>query len=119
VNREEPLIEGAKTSNTHRVVLGTNFFHPSGVSAQVSVNYYNQDGEFGGFFATDPIRHGSESFWTVNASINYRLPKRYGFITIGGTNLFDQDFRFFDNDINNASIQPARTIFGRVTLALP
>jgi hypothetical protein len=119
VNREEPLIEGAKVSNTHRVHLGTNFFHPSGVSAQVSVNYYNQDGEFGGFFATDPIRHGSESFWTVDASINYRLPKRYGFITIGGTNLFGQDFRFFDNDINNASIQPARTIFGRVTLALP
>jgi hypothetical protein len=55
----------------------------------------------------------------VDASINYRLPKRYGFITIGGTNLFDQDFRFFDNDINNASIQPARAIFGRVTLALP
>jgi hypothetical protein len=119
VKREEPFVQGASEADTHRVPLGINFFHPSGVSAQLGVTYNNQDGKFGGFFATDPIRQGSESFWLVDASINYRLPKRYGFITLGATNLFDKNFRFFETDLNNASIQPGRTIFGRVTLALP
>jgi tetratricopeptide (TPR) repeat protein len=119
VKREEPFVQGASEADTHRVPLGINFFHPSGVSAQLGVTYNNQDGKFGGFFATDPIRQGSESFWLVDASINYRLPKRYGFITFGATNLLDKDFRFFETDLNNASIQPGRTMFGRVTLALP
>jgi hypothetical protein len=35
------------------------------------------------------------------------------------TNLFDEQFRFFDRDLNNPSIQPTRTFFARITLALP
>ena len=119
VERETPFVQGAVEADTHRIPLGINFFHPSGVSAQLGVTYFDQDGEFGGFYATDPIRKGSENFWLVDASINYRLPKRYGFITLGGKNLFDKEFRFFETDLNNASIQPDRVIFGRVTLALP
>jgi tetratricopeptide (TPR) repeat protein len=119
VKREEPFVQGAVEADTHRVPLGINFFHPSGMGAHVGVTYYHQDGKFGGFYATDPIRHGSESFWLVDAAINYRLPKRYGFVTVGATNLFDKDFRYFETDLNNASIQPDRVVFGRVTLALP
>jgi hypothetical protein len=108
VKREEPFVDGAVESDTHRVPLGINFFHPSGMSGKLGVTYYHQDGEFGGFYGTDPIQEGSESFWLVDISLNYRLPKRYGFITVGATNLLDKDFRFFDTDINNASIQPDR-----------
>ena len=106
-------------ADTHRVPLGIMFFHPSGLSASLTATYFNQDGKFGRIFAGDPIRHGSDDFWTVDAAINYRLPKRYGFITVGATNLFDEKFKFFDPDLNNASIQPDRTIFTRITLALP
>jgi outer membrane receptor protein involved in Fe transport len=119
LKRDDEFVEGTRESDTHRVPLGINFFHPSGVSAQLGGTYYNQEGEYGGFFTTDLIRDGSESFWIVDAAINYRLPKRRGFITFGATNLFDKDFSFFDNDLNNASILPSRTVFGRVTLALP
>jgi len=55
----------------------------------------------------------------VDAGVRYRLPKRYGLITIGVTNLFDQNFQYFDIDLNNSTIQPKRTIFGRITLAFP
>src|SRR5262249_8890971 len=44
VKREEPFVQGARDANTHRVPLGINFFHPSGVSAQLGATYYNQDG---------------------------------------------------------------------------
>jgi tetratricopeptide (TPR) repeat protein len=119
LKRDEQFPEGVTEVDTHRVPLGINFFHPSGLSAFLTATYFNQAGEFGGITAVDPIRHGSDSFWTVDAAINYRLPKRYGFVTVGATNLFDEKFKFFDLDLNNASIQPDRTVFGRVTLALP
>jgi tetratricopeptide (TPR) repeat protein len=106
-----------KRLNTHRVPLGISFFHPSGFSATFGPNYIHQEGRF--VLLNSKIRSGSEDFWTVDASINYRLPERYGFISVGATNLFDKNFRFFDRDLTNPSIQPNRTVFARVTLALP
>jgi tetratricopeptide (TPR) repeat protein len=119
LQREERFPNGVTEADTHRVPLGIHVFHPSGLSAFLTTTYFNQDGKFGGIFNGDPIRHGSDNFWTVDAAINYRLPKRYGFVTVGATNLFDEKFKFFDLDLNNTSIQPVRTFFGRVTLALP
>jgi hypothetical protein len=119
LKRDERFPAGVTEADTHRVPLRIHVFHPSGLSAFLTTTYFNQDGRFGGITAVDPIRHGSDNFWTVDAAINYRLPKRYGFVTVGATNLFDEKFKFFDLDLNNTSIQPVRTFFGRVTLALP
>ena len=69
-------------------------------------------------FSGEP-ESGSDQFWTLDLSVNYRLPKRYGFITVGVTNLFDEEFEYADTDIDNPSIQPERFFFGKVTLAFP
>jgi hypothetical protein len=107
-----------KQLNTHRVPLGISLFHPSGLSASLRATYFNQDGK--SFIRPNgKVQSGSDAFWIGDVAINYRLPQRYGFITVGATNLFDRKFKFFDTDINNPSIQPSRVIFGRVTLALP
>jgi TonB dependent receptor len=119
LERDQRFPAGVTEVDTQRVPLGINFFHPSGLGALLTTTYYYQEGRFGGFTAGTPIRPGSDDFWTVDAGINYRLPKRYGFITVGVTNLFDEQFNYFDSDLRNASIQPARTVFGRVTLAFP
>jgi hypothetical protein len=108
----------AEEVKTHSFPLGINFFHPSGLGASLKATYYDQEGDFqrgntGEFF------HGEDDFWVVDAAINYRLPKRYGFITIGATNLFDEDFKYFDTDINNPRIQPERYFFVRATFAIP
>jgi len=66
-----------------------------------------------------PAVPGHDSFWLVDTGINYRLPKRYGFVTVGASNLFDQQFNYFDTDFNNSRIHPGRMVFGKVTLALP
>ena len=119
LKRDDDFPEGVRQANTHRIPLGASFFHPSGFSAGVTATYWNQAGRFGGITAADSIRRGSDDFWTVNAGVSYRLPKRYGFVTVGATNLFDTKFKYFDPDLNNASIQPKRMFFTRITLALP
>ena len=82
--------------------------------------YTNQAGKFESVRFPFPIESGRDQFFTVDAGIKYRLPKRYGFISVGATNLFDQKFKYFNTDINNpGSLQPKRTIFARLTLALP
>ena len=121
--KSQGLTNQPEELNTHRVPLGISFFHPSGLSAGLKATYFNQDGKFV-LLNRGGVRSGSDDFWTVDAAISYRLPKRYGFITVGATNLFDQKFKFFDRSTSNATItnptvQPDRTFFARITLALP
>jgi outer membrane receptor protein involved in Fe transport len=103
--------------NTHRVPLGVNFFHPSGFSAALATTYYSHGGRF--LLPSGSEKSGTDHFWTIDAALNYRLPKRYGFITIGASNLLDKKFKYFDVDRDNPRIQPDRTVFFKVTLALP
>jgi hypothetical protein len=110
---------GAQEVKTHSVPLGINFFHPSGIFAGLKGSYYYQDGKFENF-ETTVVENDDNSFWLVDAAVGYRLPKRYGFITAGVTNLFDEDdFKYWETDINNSRIQPERQAFVKVTLALP
>jgi tetratricopeptide (TPR) repeat protein len=112
-----PQFNQPEELDTHRIPFGINFVHPSGLVTSLTTTYINQDGKF--ILTNGQAQSGRDDFWTVDAAVGYRLPKRYGFITVGATNLFDERFRFFDRDSNNLSIQPTRVIFGRVTLALP
>jgi tetratricopeptide (TPR) repeat protein len=102
--------------DTHRVPLGIGFFHPSGFSAYLQVSYINQDVKLE---RPAGSRSGRDDFVLVDPAISYRLPNRYGFITVGATNVFDEDFRYFDRDLKNPSIQPDRMFYGKITLALP
>ena len=119
LSRDKRFPSGVRDADTHRVPVGVSFFHPFGFSSSATATYINQEGKFGGFTAGTPIRNGRDDFVLLDAAINYRLPKRYGFLTLGVTNLTNEDFSYFDPDLRNASIQPRRMIFGKVTLALP
>jgi tetratricopeptide (TPR) repeat protein len=109
------LTLGAKDVETHRVPLGVNFYHPSGLSALVKTTFIEQKGDFESLGGD--IVPGSDQFWLFDAAISYRLPSRYGFFTIGAKNLFDKSFQFFDSDPNNPSIQPKRFLYARATVA--
>jgi Tfp pilus assembly protein PilF len=115
-DRDEDFAGGAEEVKTYYVPLGINFFHPSCLSASLKGTYVDQDGDFG---EAGTFQDGEDDFWLVNAAINYRLPKRYGFITVGVTNLFDEEFEYFETDRDNPRIQPDRVFFGKVTLAFP
>jgi len=106
--------------DTQRVPLGIIFSHPSGLNASFKATYYRQKGDYTqqGGDPTAPTIPGEDQFWLCDATIGYRLPQRYGIITIGAKNLFDQSFRYYDTDIRNPAIQPDRVFFAKVTLSL-
>ena len=119
--RADEFTEGIRNLKTHRVPLGINFFHPWGFNIGLRGTYYNQKGEFVRQDAEviDEFTPGEDSFWIVDAAINYRLPKRYGLLTVGVANLFDKSFEYFDTDLNNPRLQPDRRFFGKVSISLP
>jgi hypothetical protein len=118
LKRDIEFTAGVSEVDTYRVPLGVRFFHPSGLSTALALTYWDQDGTFTGVLDDNP-RDGNDTFWTVDLAVNYRLPKRYGVITVGVTNLTDEDFKYYDADFKNPSIQPDRTVFAKITLALP
>jgi len=106
---------------TQRVPLTASYFHPLGFFARVRTTYYDQQGKFNtnetGFLQNQPTEDKNDQFWLVDASVGYRLPKRYGFISVGVSNLFDENFKFVDTDPFNPRIYPERFFFSRLTLA--
>ncbi len=115
--RDNMFVSGMQKLTSHRVPLGLNLFARHGLSAFLTATYYNQRGRFLNLL-TGPAS-GTDDFWTVDGAIRYRLPDRYGLLTIGVRNLFDEKFKYFETDINNPRIQPRRAVFAAITLALP
>jgi Flp pilus assembly protein TadD/opacity protein-like surface antigen len=105
---------------TSRLPLSAGFFHPSGFIANVTLTYWNQKGDFEPLAApAGTIVSGRDTFWLTDLAVGYRMPKRYGLITVGVKNLFDQSFNYFNTDVRNPVITPDRMVFFKVTIALP
>jgi tetratricopeptide (TPR) repeat protein len=120
LDRDREFVFGIREAKTHKVPLGINFFHPCGLSFGLKATYYDQEGDWETIeAAAGEFKEGEDNFWLVDAVIRYRLPKRYGFITLGVTNLFDKEFQYADTDLDNPSVQPDRVFFCKITLALP
>ena len=117
--RDEDAAMGAKNVDTHLFPLGINFFHYSGMSASLIGTYVNQDGRFDRKDTPGVFSDGDEEFFLIDATIRYRLPKRYGFLTFGVKNLADKNFEYFESDSDNPRFLPDRLFYGKVTITLP
>ena len=118
IKRDEDFTFGIKKSETHKVPLGFDIFCDFGLSLSATTTYFDQDGDFELTFPGNFVS-GDQDFWLVDASISYRLPKRYGFISVGASNLFDRKFNFEDTDPDSPSIRPERQLFVRATISFP
>jgi hypothetical protein len=102
--------------DTHKIPFSIKLFHPLGITAGATASHIDQKGDF-----VNPsdasIVTDSDQFWVIDASIDYRLPKRYGIINLEAKNLFDEQFDFQDTDPANPEIFPARTILLRLTVS--
>ena len=107
--------EEIRKVKTHRLPLGIGLFHPLGFTVRLRATYIDQEGDFGNL--SDGFTHGDDQFWVADATIGYRLPKRYGLLTVEARNLFDEDFNFQDTDPGNPRISPDRLILARFTLS--
>ena len=103
---------------TQRLPLTANYYHPNGLFGRLKATYIDQEIELPGI----TVDHDDDTFWVVDTSIGYRLPKRYGIISVDIRNLFDQDFKFHDVEFQSGSarnswIQPDRIVLVRLTLS--
>jgi len=101
---------------THMVPLAVRYFHPSGFFAHVQTTYVKQDVGF----SFENV--GADEFVSVDTGVGYRLPKRYGKLSIEVRNLFDENFRFQGLGLRTfepkvAPFVPERIIFANITLA--
>jgi tetratricopeptide (TPR) repeat protein len=103
---------------THRVPFGLSVFHPSGLSWSFGATYLYQDGKFLRD-ADFTYESGDRDLWVLDTGLRYRLPQRYGFVSVGVNNLLDEDSTYQATDPLNPTLRPGRLIFGSVTLALP
>ena len=77
----------------------------------------DQEGEFDpnpGSFVTEK---GSDHFWVLDASVSYRLPRRYGLISVEAKNLLDEQFQFQTMEKAYPEIVPERFILAKITLS--
>src|SRR5262249_17820262 len=102
---------------TRRLRPQVRVFFPWGLFAALQGTRYDQSVDM--FDAPDPTvatRSTVEStFWTTDAQVGYRFPKRYGSVVLEGRNLADREFEFYERSIQETVI-PARTITLRVKL---
>jgi outer membrane receptor protein involved in Fe transport len=97
-----------------RLPLEARYFGRSGVTAGLRVAHYHQEGVFATMTGFEP---GQDTFWTTDAMLGFRLPKRHGVLSLNVDNLFDKDFRYQDIDPENPSVIPERFAYFRFTLS--
>jgi hypothetical protein len=107
---------GPEEMDTFFFPLRVGVFPFGGFFANVTATWVRQDVEY--FQFEDKSR-----FWTVDADVNYRLPKRLGIISLGVTNLFDEVFNYQDRNFQTAeprrtAFVPERRVFVRLMLSL-
>lgn len=113
-------IESFTKATTHRVPVSLNFFHPVGIMARLRATYIHQEGDFSNPFGQQLTAFtvpGKDNFWVLDAALGYRLPNRWGIITVEAKNLLDERFHFQDTDPSNPSIFPERAVLTRITLS--
>jgi tetratricopeptide (TPR) repeat protein len=119
----EFLADRFSTLDTHRISLGAAFFHPSGFIDRLKPTIVFQEGDFQQFESTplgpprQTIVNRGNSFFVLDASVGYLLPKRWGLLTVEARNLFDRSFKFQDTDPANPEIFPTRSVLVRLTLS--
>ncbi len=109
---------------TLSIALAVRYFHPNGFFAGLGATYVDQEvvrtptAKF--FFG---LSDGREDFVVVDATIGWRFPKRFGIATLTVNNIFNQNFRYQDDNFREFRDQPIagpytpqRRVSGRATL---
>lgn len=98
--------------------LTIRYADTSGFLASIGGTYVLQDVER----PTDSaLKDGRDGFFLLNAMVGYRLPKRYGVLSIEALNILDQEFAFQDNNFQNSEptnprFIPDRLLFFRFSI---
>jgi tetratricopeptide (TPR) repeat protein len=84
--------------------LGVTYYLPNGLSAGIAGTYVDQRVQRSEL-ATQA--DGSDSFFLVDASMAYRLPKRLGTVALQVRNLFGEEFQYQDDSYREFRDEPS------------
>ena len=101
---------------TKRLRPQVRVFLPVGFFASVAGSWYSQEVHLFLDTTSPDRRLESAQFWTLDAAVGWRLPRRLGSISIEGTNLSDREFRFYEQSLQE-NVIPARRIALRADFA--
>jgi tetratricopeptide (TPR) repeat protein len=116
-DREDSPRFGIVNIDTQRVPISLSIFHPSGLSCRTSATYFYQEGEFIRTGNIESRFQDSDNFWILDAEASYRLPKRWGRISIGIKNMLDEEFHYTETDPSNPAVVPGILAFVKMTLS--
>jgi tetratricopeptide (TPR) repeat protein len=118
---DSPSLTIPSEVTTRMFPLKALYFHPSGLFAEASVSYVNQDVRRG---PNSTLAQGDSSFGVVGLGVGYRLPKRRGIVSLSVDNLFDREMKYQDDSYRNFNQEPSgspfvpeRTIMARATFS--
>jgi tetratricopeptide (TPR) repeat protein len=121
-NAEDSLQSGfvPQRVRTSSVPAKVTYFHPSGWFAGLGVTYVDQDVVRS---SASTLPQGQSHFTLVDLAAGYRLPRRFGVLSLSVTNLFNQDFKYQDDSYRTFRDQPTlapyipqRVVMGRISL---
>ena len=105
---------------TEHLPITISYFDPDGWYLRLGGRYVHQNiEEFTG--ANETVKD-NEDFVLADAMIGYRLPRRYGILTLSLTNIFDKSFSYYNlvlpNGIESEQLfLPERQILLKMTVA--
>jgi tetratricopeptide (TPR) repeat protein len=114
VNEEFP-----KKVDTLSIPVAIRYFDPSGIFAELGVTYVADNVDR---IDAAGLPEGDDQFWLLDATVGYRLPRRYGILSLEGKNLLGESFGYEDDNYRiaeprNSRYIPDRTILARLTLS--
>ena len=95
-----------KKATTYSVPLGVRYFHPSGLFGGVGMTFVHQDLERAADNQTE-FGEGDSNFTVLDAQIGYRLPKRFGIVTLQVANILDKSFKYQDDSYRESQDSPS------------
>lgn len=110
-----PGSEGFLDLDTRRVPLGLAVFSPQGFTLRAITTHVRQSGAF----STDllePVIGSRDNAWITDLSLEYRLPKRFGLISVAGRNIFDNALNLVDTDPLNPRDARRRIVIARFSI---
>ncbi|HSV21088.1 MAG TPA: FecR domain-containing protein [Casimicrobiaceae bacterium] len=112
--------EGIVNVTTHRLPVAARFHLSEALSAGVTATYVRQRGTFSiGTISADfaaPVFDKDDRAWLTDIFVDFRLPRRMGYVSVGARNLFNQFIDVFETDPFNPQIPTRRFVYGKLRL---
>ena len=91
---------------TYSLPLGIRYFDPSGFFAGFGATFVRQELDRAQNDELE-IGDGTSNFTILDAQIGYRLPKRYGVVTLQLNNILDKKFDYQDDSFRESQDSPS------------